>query len=58
MKKITKNLLLQLSPEQFDALRVESQKLNISMTAFIRLLLRQWYNGIIFEKDKGNNNGK
>jgi len=33
-------------------IEIEARKLGISVSAFIRLLIRNWSNGIRFERDK------
>jgi len=36
--------------EDASKLELEAKKLNLSVSAFIRLLIKQWSNGIKFEK--------
>ena len=48
-------LLINLSPQDYKSLQKESSRLGLSKVAFIRLLLRQWSDGITFTKDKNNN---
>lgn len=54
MQQDTKAILLNLSPEDYQSAKNEADKLGISLTAFIRLLLKQWTDGITFEKKKTN----
>lgn len=48
----TKQFLLKLTPQEHEGFKTESNKLGISMSDFVRLLYRQWINGITFERDK------
>lgn len=41
-----------LKPKEAERLQEEADKLGLSMSALLRLLIRNWYNGIRFEKDK------
>jgi len=50
-----KQLFLNLSEQDYKTIQDESEKLGLSMVAFIRLLVRQWSDGITFSKDKNNN---
>lgn len=43
-------LRLRISKSEKETVRKEAKKLGISMSAFVRLLLRQWSDGIKFEK--------
>lgn len=54
----TKSRIIYLTPKEDASMKNEASKLGISVNAFIRLLYRQWIDGIRFEKDKGNNNDK
>jgi len=45
-----------VSLEDAKKLEEEARKLGISVSAFIRLLIKQWSNGIKFEK-RGNSEG-
>ena len=54
MSNDIKSILLNLPTEDYEAVKRESDKLGISMTSFMRLLIKQWTNGIRFEKDKSN----
>lgn len=57
MQTDIKSILINLSKEDYDAAKQASDKLGISLTSFIRLLLKQWTDGIRFEKDKDNSRG-
>jgi len=46
----TENLIVRLTPEEKAILHSEAQKASISISAFVRLLLRNWSNGINFNK--------
>lgn len=46
----TENLIVRLTPEEKTTITREAQKAGISISAFIRLLLRNWSNGISFTK--------
>ncbi len=46
----TENVLVRLTQEEKDTLVKEAQKVGISISAFVRLLLRNYSNGIRFEK--------
>lgn len=48
----TEFLMVRMTKEEKDTLAGEAQKLGISISAFIRLLLRNWSNGITFQKKK------
>ena len=48
----TKQYLLTLTPEEHEGIKNESAKLGISMADFIRLLYKQWIDGLRFEWDK------
>lgn len=52
-----KPLLIKLTQAEHESVRSEAAKLGISMADFIRLLFRQWVDGITFQQ-KDNNNGK
>jgi len=41
-----------IETEEKNRIEAEAKKLGISVSAFIRLLIRNWLNGIKFEKDK------
>ncbi len=43
-------LQILLTMEEKETIRREADKLGISMTAFLRLLVRQWADGINFSK--------
>lgn len=53
----SKQFLLRLTPDEHRQFQEESEKLGISISDFMRLLFRQWVNGIRFERDKYANNG-
>jgi len=46
----TENLIVRLTPEEKLSIGREAQKAGISISAFIRLLFRNWANGINFNK--------
>jgi len=46
----TENVLVRLTQEEKETLVKEAQKAGMSISAFIRLLLRNWSDGIRFEK--------
>jgi hypothetical protein len=48
----TQRLVVRMTKEEKDLLFQESQKAGISISAFIRLLLLNWTNGVIFSKGK------
>jgi hypothetical protein len=47
----TENVIVRLTLEEKHILVREAQKLGISISALVRLLLRNWTNGIKFEKN-------
>jgi hypothetical protein len=49
------SILVRLSPEDKRLAETEAAKLGLSVAAFMRLLLKNWTNGITFQKDKANN---
>ncbi len=56
MPKDRKMIRFLVSLEDAEKLEKEAQKLGISVSAFIRLLIKQWSNGIKFEK-RGDREG-
>jgi hypothetical protein len=46
----TETVIIRLTPSERTQLEEESQKAGVSISAFIRLLLRNYSNGIRFEK--------
>lgn len=46
----TKNVIIRITPTEKDTLAAEAQRLGISISAFIRLLLRGWVDGVNFTK--------
>lgn len=46
----TENVIVRLTPNEKQALVNEAQKIGISISAFFRLLLRNWADGITFTK--------
>ena len=43
---------LRIESKDKEAVEIEAKKLGISVSAFIRLLIRQWNDGIRFEREK------
>uniref|UniRef100_A0A6M3XT91 Putative ribbon-helix-helix protein repressor n=1 Tax=viral metagenome TaxID=1070528 RepID=A0A6M3XT91_9ZZZZ len=41
-----------INKDDKEKIEMEAKELGISVSAFIRLLIRNWSNGIKFEKDK------
>jgi hypothetical protein len=56
-KQRTKQYLLFLTPEEHEGIKSEAAKLGISMADFIRLLYKQWIDGLVFTKEKVNGSG-
>lgn len=48
----TENVMVRLTNEEKTALVTEAQKLGISISAFVRLLLKNWADGITFKRGK------
>ena len=48
-----KGIFIRLSEEDKKAVEKDAMRLGLSVTAFIRLLYKQWTDGIRFERDKG-----
>jgi len=46
----TVNIIVRLTPEEKQSLFREAQKAGISISAFVRLLMRNWADGINFSK--------
>jgi len=46
----TENLMVRLTPAEKQRIASEAQKLGISISAFVRLLLSNWVNGVVFQK--------
>lgn len=46
----TENIIVRLTPLEKATIISEAQKAGISISAFIRLLLRNWADGITFQK--------
>lgn len=47
-----KVIIIRIGTEDKARVEAEARKLGISVAAFIRLLIRNWSDGITFEKDK------
>ena len=47
MRKV---ITIRMEAEDKERVEAEARKLGISLSAFIRLLIKQWSNGIKFEK--------
>jgi len=50
MGETQKTIRFRVPVEDAKKLEEEAKKLNLSVSAFIRLLIKQWSNGIKFEK--------
>jgi len=46
----TENVMVRMTPEEKQDMIAEAQKLGISLSAFFRLLLRNWASKVTFEK--------
>ena len=46
----TENIMVRMTPEEKQDMIAEAQKLGISLSAFFRLLLRNWASKVTFEK--------
>jgi len=46
----TKVIIFKVTSEQKQAIQKEADRLGLSMSAFIRLLIQQWSDGIRFER--------
>lgn len=46
-----------VTAEEKEAIMVEAQRLGMSVSAFIRLLFKQWSDGIKFEREKSSEEG-
>ena len=53
MPKI-KVIFVKMPEAEHQAVRAEAKKLGLSLSAFIRLLIKQWSDGITFEKKKAD----
>ena len=51
MTEIRKQVILRMTPQEAKTAENEAKKLGLSVNAFFRLLLRQFHDGIIFQKD-------
>lgn len=52
------SIFIRLSEEDKCLAEEEAKKLGLSVSAFIRLLLKNWTNGITFQKDRVNDKGE
>ena len=43
-------ILIRLNEKDFEQVKAEAEKLNLSVAAFVRLLIKQWGDGIKFER--------
>jgi hypothetical protein len=50
----TESMQIRLSPEEKDTITQEAERLGISATAFLLLLVKQYNDGIRFEKKPHN----
>jgi len=50
MDEAQKTIRFRVPAEDAKKIEEEAKKLNLSVSAFIRLLIKQWSNGIKFEK--------
>jgi len=46
----TENLMIRVTPQEKVAFRIEAQKAGVSISAFIRLMMHNYSNGITFSK--------
>ncbi len=53
----TENLMVKMTPTEKATLSDAAKKVGLSISDFVRLLIRQWADGITFEKKKANDNG-
>ncbi len=49
-----KMLTIPVSEEEMNMAKQEADKLGMSVSAFIRLLIKNWADGVVFEKKKPN----
>lgn len=49
-----KMLTIPVSQEEMDMTKKEADKLGMSVSAFIRLLIKNWADGVVFEKKRNN----
>jgi hypothetical protein len=56
MSDKTETMQIRLSPEEKDSITKEAERLGISATAFLLLLVKQFNDGIRFEKKTANGN--
>jgi hypothetical protein len=47
-----KVIRIRATAEEAETLKTESDKVGLSVSAFIRLLVRNWHDGIRFEKEE------
>jgi len=47
-----KAVFVRVNDDEHQQIAAEAARLNISVSAFIRLLFRNWHDGIRFERDK------
>lgn len=47
-----KMLTIPVSGEEMNIAKQEADKLGMSVSSFIRLLIKNWANGVVFEKKK------
>ena len=50
--EVNKDIVFRVDAKEKEKIEVEAKKLGISVSAFIRLLIRNWSNGIKFEKER------
>jgi hypothetical protein len=53
-----KSIIIRVTENEAKLFKTEAARAGVSVAAFVRLLLKQWSNGITFEKDKNNTEGK
>ncbi len=52
-----KAILIWMPEEERDSFKAEAKELGISVADFVRLMFKQFKDGIVFKKDKVNKNG-
>lgn len=52
----SKAILIRMDEQEFRTAREEADKLGMTVAAFMRLLLRQWHDGIRFERERAHAN--
>lgn len=55
---VMKALYIRIEDNEHKAIQAEAKKLGISVSAFVRLLLKNWSDGIKFEQVPGKHTGE